>query len=130
MRPPFAPTFGGLLFFLADPSNDRRFLVEDAASSKPKTRAKSGDFERADEKRENREIAPEVVVRSPRVGAADFDSKKKGEAKSAAYPFLTVYGTTNYRDFGDAITGALTRKSTLFASVPNKPRPSKENPRF
>ena len=57
---------------------------------------------------------------SPRVVAADFDSKKKGEAKSAAYPFLTVYGTTNYRDFGDAITGALLRNGfvarTLFVA--------------
>ena len=86
MRPPFAPTFGGLLFFLADPSNDRRFLVEDAASSKPKTRAKSGDFERADEKRENREIAPEVVVRSPRVGDVAKRRVKFAAPKVAGLP--------------------------------------------
>ncbi len=49
---------------------------------------------------------------SPRVVAADFDSKKQGEAKSAAYPFLTVYGTTNYRDFDDAIAGALLRNGS------------------
>lgn len=55
---------------------------------------------------------------SPRVVAADFNSGGKGNAKNVAYPFLTVYGTTNYCDVRAAITGSLLRNGfvarTLF----------------
>lgn len=44
----------------------------------------------------------------PRVVAADY-SKPKEEPRSAAFPYLTLYGTTNYRDFTDSINGALLR---------------------